>query len=442
MGVFRATLADGEFVAKHRVDPSAFTRRRTLTFPVLCWMIFWKFRAAMKLDIERFYDAAFGVDYLKAPGKSTFTKARAKLKASAFIELNDRLMHQFLDQCKEQKRQGDCQWKSLRLLAVDGSTLRLPNSEEIVNHFGGMQPRNGKFVPMARISFLHDLLANVTQGAVITSYHTGEEQHAWNLIGAHADPSTCFIMDRGYFDGGLPFFMEALCTHFILRVPVKAFAKAQEFVQSGQRQCEIRLPIPEGIRGELEECGVTFKDQALTVRLIRVELDTGEIEVLMTNLLDAELYPAEEFSAVYHLRWGIEESYKSYKCKLEVENWSGKTVASVEQDFHAGVLNLNLVSSIAFLLQPAIDTQCAEASPEDDRRGRKHRYQTNIKRGLGVVRDHLCELLKCCARKLTETARRITGRMMQELTIVRPGRSYPRNHRPPRIHSPAYKPIA
>ncbi|MEZ5324834.1 MAG: hypothetical protein R3F19_07210 [Verrucomicrobiales bacterium] len=68
----------------------------------------------------------------------------------------------------------------------------------------------------------------------------------------------------------------------------------------------------------------------------------------MTNLLDAGLYPAEEFDKVYHLRWNIEESYKSCKCKVEIENWSGKTVASVEQDFHAGVLNLNLVTSIAF----------------------------------------------------------------------------------------------
>jgi len=436
------TLADESFISKHRVHQSAFTRKRALTFPVVCWMIFWKFRAAMELEIERFYREAFELDYFQAPKKSSFTKARAKLKASAFIELNDKLMSQFLDQCEEQKRKDDYLWRALRLLGIDGSTLRLPNSEEIVNHFGGMQPKNGKFVPMARISFLHDLLANVTQGAVITSYHTGEEKHAWDLISAHADSTTCFIMDRGYFDGGLPFFMDALCTSFILRVPVKAFAKAQEFVHSGMRQCEIRLPIPQGIREELEECGVTFNEENLTVRLIRVELDTGEVEVLMTNLMDAELYPAEEFATVYHLRWNVEEGYKSYKCKLEIENWSGKSVASVEQDFHAGVLNLNLVASIAFLLRPAIDAQLSAATPEDDRSGRKHQYQPNIKRGLGVVRDHLCELLSCGAKKLAQLAQRITGRMMQDLTIVRPGRNFPRNHRPPRIHSPAYKPIA
>lgn len=398
----------------------------------------------MKLEIERFYDAAFELESLEAPEKSSFTKARAKLKAGAFIELNDKLTHQFVDQCTEQNRQSNYLWHSLRLLGVDGSTLRLPNSKEIVNHFGGMQPRNGKFVPMARFSFLHDLLTNVTQRAVLTSYHTGEEKHAWDLVSAHADCSTCFIFDRGYFDGALPFFMAALCTHFVIRVPVKAFAKAQNFVQSGKKECEIQLSVPNAIRQELEECDVTFKDQTLTVRLIRVELDTGEIEVLMTNLLDAEQYPAEEFAKLYHLRWNIEEEYKSYKCKLEVENWSGKTVASVEQDFHAGVLNLNLVSSIAFLLQPSIDAQRtqAQSEPKDDRFGRKHQYKANIKRGLAVVRDHLCELLSSCAEKTTALAKRITARMMEDLTLVRPGRAYPRNHRPPRIYAAAYKPIA
>ena len=416
-------------------------------------MIFWNFRAAMKLEIERFCDAAFGAAPSDTPKKCTFTKARAKLKASAFIELNGQLNHQFADQCAAQNLQD--RWRGLRLLGIDGSTLRLPNSEEVVNHFGGMQPKNGKFVPMARFSFLHDLLTNVTQAAVITSYHTGEGQHAWDLVCSHANALSCFIFDRGYFDGSLPFLMAALDTNFIVRVPVKAFAKAQQFVKSGKKECKIQLPIPARIKKQLEECGVTFKGDSLTVRLVRVELNTGEVEVLMTNLLDAGLYPAEEFDKVYHLRWNIEESYKSCKCKVEIENWSGKTVASVEQDFHAGVLNLNLVTSIAFLLQPAIDARGTQTSPpseqqtpqpkgkgKDGRRGRKHHYKANIKRGLGVIRDHLCELLTSCAARTAELAQRITVCLKEDLSLVRPGRDYPRNHRPPRIYSAPYKPIA
>jgi len=44
-------------------------------------------------------------------------------------------------------------------------------------------------------------------------------------------------------------------------------------------------------------------------RFICIELSTGEKEVLITSLLDAEEYPYELFEELYHLRWGVEESY-------------------------------------------------------------------------------------------------------------------------------------
>ena len=71
-----------------------------------------------------------------------------------------------------------------------------------------------------------------------------------------------------------------------------------------------------------------------------------------------------------------------------------------------------------------------------------HHYKANIKRGLGVIRDHLCELLTSCTARTTELAQRITVRLKEDLSLVRPGRDYPRNHRPPRIYAATYKPIA
>ncbi len=50
----------------------------------------------------------------------------------------------------------------------------------------------------------------------------------------------------------------------------------------------------------------------LKLRLVRVKLD-GEIEVLITNLMDEQAIPASEFKELYHLRWGAEENYKRLK---------------------------------------------------------------------------------------------------------------------------------
>src|SRR3954471_787479 len=64
-------------------------------------------------------------------------------------------------------------------------------------------------------------------------------------------------------------------------------------------------------------------------------LPTGEVEMLMTSLLDRDDPPAEAFATLYHLRWAQEENYKCFKCRVKVENWSGKSSLAIRQDFHA-----------------------------------------------------------------------------------------------------------
>ena len=75
----------------------------------------------------------------------------------------------------------------------------------------------------------------------------------------------------------------------------------------------------------------------IKVRFVRVLLDTGEYEVLVTNLFDEEEFPTEEFKTIYYLRWGIESFYAVLKTRLNLENFSGKTVHSVYQDFYSTI---------------------------------------------------------------------------------------------------------
>ena len=82
----------------------------------------------------------------------------------------------------------------------------------------------------------------------------------------------------------------------------------------------------------------------LRVRLIRVELESGEVEVLITSLLDTKAYPYRAFAKLYALRWGIEENYKREKQRLEIENFSGRSPWVLLQDFHAKIFAQNLTA--------------------------------------------------------------------------------------------------
>jgi len=70
----------------------------------------------------------------------------------------------------------------------------------------------------------------------------------------------------------------------------------------------------------------------------------GEYEILVTSLLNEPLYPTEMFKELYHLRWGIETFYGLLKTRLELENFTGKTVESVLQDIYSTLYLSNIES--------------------------------------------------------------------------------------------------
>jgi hypothetical protein len=53
-------------------------------------------------------------------------------------------------------------------------------------------------------------------------------------------------------------------------------------------------------------------------------------------------------------KWKVEEDYKTLKYRLQVENFSGKTVHWVYQDFHAKLLSKNIAAIIAATMKSKI----------------------------------------------------------------------------------------
>ncbi len=154
----------------------------------------------------------------------------------------------------------------------------------------------------------------------------------------------------------------------------------------------------------------------LKLRLIRVELD-GEVEVLITNLMDEPAMPASEFKELYYLRWGAEENYKRLKQWVEIENFSGKSVLSVKQDFYAKVFTTNLTSMFANAAQKQVDQTTAH---------RKYDYQINFAQALSKMKNTLLELLWFSAQTLQSRLRALIDHMAYTIEPIRKGRSYSR----------------
>ena len=140
---------------------------------------------------------------------------------------------------------------------------------------------------------------------------------------------------------------------FCARISSKKLKIVRKFVNSGKRETIISLPVFSSSIEKCKELGLEITP--LKLRLVRIELDSGEIEVLVTSLTDKSALAYESFAELYHLRWPVEEDYKKMKSWIEMENFSGKSVESVYQDFYAKVFAKNLTAILASTTSKDID---------------------------------------------------------------------------------------
>src|SRR5947209_14391994 len=160
----RRHLCDGDFSARHRVRPEDFTRQRQLTFPVVMLFILQKTVKSIQRHLHEFLDELAGGGMFEPVTASAWTHARAKLKHTAFMELNAQTVLPWIyDAERSQKIK---RWCGHRLLGVDSSLVRLPDSEELRSQFSLVQVTNhlgttGTRYAEARMSVLYDLLNRV-----------------------------------------------------------------------------------------------------------------------------------------------------------------------------------------------------------------------------------------------------------------------------------------
>ena len=154
------------------------------------------------------------------------------------------------------------------------------------------------------------------------------------------------LLDRGYSSIALMFSILAQGADFCIRMKEDWWISVKEFMESGEKESIVTYTLPKKDRKILDND--PQRPAQITVRLVCVELETGEKEVLCTSLTDLEKYKQEDFAALYHYRWGIEEGYKLFKARIEVENFSGKTAKAVKQDFYAKIFMMSLCAVLAF----------------------------------------------------------------------------------------------
>ena len=83
----------------------------------------------------------------------------------------------------------------------------------------------------------------------------------------------------------------------------------------------------------------------MKLRIVRFRISTGEYETIVTSL-NRNRFPASEIKALYHLRWGIETSFRDLKYAVGLTQLHAKKEAAALQEIYARLIMYNYSQSI------------------------------------------------------------------------------------------------
>jgi hypothetical protein len=375
-----------EMLRQFRRNPADFTRNRKLTFQNLMWFILQNSRASAQIALDRFF---YKLGEAASMTKQSCFEAREKLKPEAFLALGEQLMSGM------NAKGGFRTYRGLRIIGGDGSVFEVPASA--AKEFGALKTK-GNPVAKARAMAFVDVLNDLVLSASLEEYSSSERNMALDLLGRAALPKDAvYVFDRGFYSYALAQAVEKLGAKFLFRV------------KSNCQKDMMAANAPDQ----------TIQVNDMTMRVVNFVLPGGEVERLVTNLLDPS-FTVADFGVIYNKRWGVETSFLMLKERLQIENFSSGKRQLILQDFYASIVTYNITV-----------LACAEGKArlekEAEAAGRTLAYKPNMNIAISAVRDYLIEAL--CGEKSRRKRALLFffSAIRKNASPIRPDRSSPRN---------------
>jgi hypothetical protein len=304
-----------------RLEPKAFIRDSVLGAKNILNIILRGSKASLQISLDHLYDNG---TLCKSVSKAAFSKARKAINPEYVREFADGSAEIYVSEVPAET------YKGKRIIALDGSDIALENQKELIEYFGCSGSKRNAATALG--SYAYDVNSEIVYDCRIAKYAASERALASMHIERLAELGlfgSVILADRGYpsYD-----FMAELIDNgfdFLVRIP-KSWRILVVLLEENPDENDFYFEL---------------NNQRYDFRAYRVTLDNGEYEWLVTSL-DAETLSADEAKELYAKRWGIEVKYGFVKNKLQLENFSGKTVIAVKQEFYATVYLANLCTAV------------------------------------------------------------------------------------------------
>jgi hypothetical protein len=355
-----------------------FTRKRKLDFETLINIML--SMGSQNLNHELM--ECFGY-HLSTASPSAFIQQREKILPSAFEFLLSEFTNSF-DDLKD--------FEGYRLLAVDGTDLSIthnPNDTDTYHH-----PHSEKGFNLLHLNAMYDLCNKLYVDAII---QPGRKRNEYRALIDMVDRSSMqgnriIIADRGYESYNVIAHIEEKGLNYVIRgkdinssgiMAKRKLPETDEFDETfsvvlTRKQTKNIKANPDLYQFIPSNCTFDFlelktsKCYPITFRAVRFKLTEDTYETIITNLNSSE-FPIEKIKHLYHLRWGIETSFRELKYAIGLTYFHTKKVEYICQEVFAGLVMYNFCEKIT--LHVIIE-----------QKDTKHNYQANFTAAIRICR--------------------------------------------------------
>jgi hypothetical protein len=294
---------------------------------VLCLFPQESYRSAMKILMKAF---GRGTDGPSVPTAEAIGNARRRLGADPV----ETIVRQVLRPVASPDTQG-AWYRGWRLVAFDGTTFTVPDTEENDAQFGrpGTGRGDGKGAyPQAQAACLVELGTHAVFDARLEPYRVSENALIEEMFTA-LRPGMLALADRGIYSFQRWVRAAATGADLLWRVRSNLILRPVEILADGSYIAEITPSRKSGM--------APVRVRVIEYKLPAVTDGKDELYRLVTTILDPAQAPAKDLAVLYHERWDIEGFFKQIKSvQLNADRiLRSKSPDGVRQEFwaHLGV---------------------------------------------------------------------------------------------------------
>lgn len=398
-----------------------FSRSRKLSFPVLLHLMLSMETGSIRDELLKYF--AFDANTASV---SAFIQQRDKLSLEAFSHI----LYQLDDLYPHSLYKG-----KYLVLAADGSSFTFTRNPKDKDSYFAPDGKTTNGYNQVHVIPLYDVISKRYTDCIVQPIRKKNEFLAFcDLIDRCqvADNVTpLFIADRGFYS--LNVFAHAIekGARFLVRatdVKMKNLL-GQDYPEDKSefdinitriltRSCSAKKREHPDRAGEYKVIckAVPFDyivsgkrdEYEISLRVLRFKISDDGYENIITNL-PANQFSSDEIKKLYHLRWGIETSFRELKYAIGASNFHSKNRRLIEMEIWARLILYNFCSIVT-------------GHVVIEKKGRKHTYQVNYTSAYKICHYHL-------ALHNGESPPATESLIRKWILPIRPDRKYARQHR-------------